>query len=160
MAKKKKAKIGRPRIPIDLKLLERLAEVGCSQEEIASMLRRSGLQIDAVTIRRRLKDPVFATAWQDGMNAMKVKLRSRMLAQAMMMNSGGVQQSQFLAKQYLGMKDKVEHSGQIDGNIEVSESVHDRLARKLDTLAKRLHGRAASAAEAVGPAALPEKSVG
>lgn len=159
MAKRKKAVVSRQRIEIDLKLIVGLAELGCSQAEIASMLRRSGLQVDAKTIERRMKEPRYAFAWSDGQNAMRVKLRSRMLAQAMMMNGAGVQQSQFLAKQFLGMKDKIEHSGQIDSTIEV-ESARDRLSRKLDSLAKRLAGGATGAATAISPPPLPEKSVG
>jgi hypothetical protein len=161
-AKAKKAKkakgLGRPRIEIAPELLNKLAEVGCSQAEIASMLRRSGVAVDKKTIQRRLAETDYRDQWEDGVNALRVKLRSRMVAQAMMMNGPGVHQAQYLSKQYLGMSEKIEHSGKIDSHVEV-ESARDSLTRKLDSLAKRLGGGTAGATEAGDPPPLPHKSV-
>lgn len=156
--KKAKAVRGRPRIEVDPELLNRLAEIGCSQAEIATMLRRSGVQIDKKTIQRRLAEPDYREQWEDGVNALRIKLRSRMVQQAMMMNGPGVHQAQYLSKQYLGMSEKIEHSGKIDGHVEV-ENARDSLTRKLESLSKRLRSGTARAAGADGVAALAEKLV-
>lgn len=121
------------------------------------MLRDSGMQVCVKTIARRLKDPKYREQWENGIKVRDAKLRSRMWLQAMMMNGPGVHQAQFLAINYLGMTNKIEHSGQIDAHVEV-ESARDRLTRKLDTIAKRIARRAVGVA-AEGTAALLKEPV-
>ena len=153
-----KKKSGRPRIEIDLLLLGRLAEVGCSVDEIAAMLRRSGLQVDARTIKRRLNEPKYRDAWDEGQHVGKAMLRSRMVALSRNTAAPGpaVQMSIHLSKHWLGMTDKaaLELSGRIDSDVQVT-SARDRVLRKLDTLAERIQSRVAGIATAAGAGKAP-----
>jgi hypothetical protein len=145
-----KGEPGRPRKEIDLQLLALLAEAGASIDEIAAMLTRSGADIDARTIKRRLKEPEYRDAWENGVNVGKAKLRLQMVKQSKLMNSAGVSMSQFLAVNWLHMTSKaVEHSGRIDSAVEVS-SARERVNRKLDSIRERLKGRVAGIAAAAG----------
>jgi hypothetical protein len=98
--------VGRPRKEVDLQLLGLLAEAGASIGEVAAMLTRSGLDIDARTIKRRLKEPQYHDAWQNGVAVGKVKLRLQMVKQSRLMNSAGVQMAIHLSKHWLGMTEK------------------------------------------------------
>lgn len=148
--------IGRPRIEIDLKLLNLLAEAGCSIEEIASMLRKSGAKVSSKTIKNHLQEPEYREAWEDGQNVGKVSLRSRMVQQSKLMNSAGVAMSIHLSKHWLGMTEKsaIEHSGRIDSSVEVTS--RERVYRRIDGLAERIKGRVAGLAAAAGAGKVPE----
>lgn len=135
--KKPKRKTNASRIDIDMALLGKLAAAGCTIVEIASMLRRSGLEVSSKTIQRRLQEPAYREFWEDGQNALNVLIRSTMVAQSRMMNGPGVHQAQFLAINRLGMSNKIEHSGSIDSHIEI-DSARDRLTRKLATISQRI----------------------
>jgi hypothetical protein len=75
----KNVTFGRRRKEVDLQLLGLLAEAGAPIEEVAAMLTRSGADIDARTIKRRLKEPHYHQAWQNGVNVGKAKLRLQMV---------------------------------------------------------------------------------
>lgn len=142
-------KMGRPRIEIDLVLLQRLAETGCSIAEVAAMLRRSGLQVDMRTLKRRLTEADYRSAWEEGQLIGKVRLRSQMMKLATMTShpNAAVQMCQFLARNWLGMNDKT--SIELTGAIEVS-SARERLTRKIDALSERIARRVDGIAAAVG----------
>ena len=100
------------------------------------MLRNSGLQVDAKTIQRRLKEEPYRDAIDQGIAARNVKLRSQMVKQSMLMNSAGVQMSIYLSKNFLGMTDKssLELMGKDGGPIETRdtsarETITSRIAR-------------------------------
>jgi hypothetical protein len=149
------ADTGRPRKELDLQLLAILAEAGASQAEIAAMissqaLKLGGEPIDLRTVKRRLKEPEYHEAWENGVNVGKAKLRLQMVKQSKLMNSAGVSMAQFLAINWLGMTSRsVEHSGRIDSSVEVS-SARERVNRKLDSLAERIAGRVAGIAASAG----------
>lgn len=133
-------KNGRPRIDIDLNLLKNLAALGCSIEETAQMLRNSGLQVDAKTIQRRLKEEPYRDAMEQGVATRNFKLRSTMVKQSMLMNSAGVQMSIYLSKNFLGMTDKssLELMGKDGGPIETRDtSARETIASRIARIAAR-----------------------
>ncbi|GEM_PF-6059660 len=115
-----------------------------------------GDAIDARTIKRRLKEPEYHEAWQNGVNVGKARLRLQMVKQSKLMNSAGVSMAQFLAVNWLGMTNKssVEHSGRVDSAVEVS-SARERVNRKLDSIAERIASRVAGIAAAAGATTAP-----
>lgn len=131
--KAKPKKTGRPRKEVDLKMFRALSAAGCSIDEIASMLRNSGCQIDRRTLLRRLEEPDYAEAREDGQNVGKARLRSNMVEHAKLKNSAGVHMSIFLAKNWLGMHDKssMELSGRNGGpisTVDLSKATDEQLA--------------------------------
>lgn len=113
-------------------------------------LKLGGEPIDLRTVKRRLKEPEYHEAWENGVNVGKAKLRLQMVKQSKLMNSAGVSMAQFLAINWLGMTSRsVEHSGRIDSSVEVS-SARERVNRKLDSLAERIAGRVAGIAASAG----------
>jgi len=119
----------------------KLAGIGCSHEDICELLAPMGLKMCAKTLYRRLNEiPEFKEAYDRGIANRNIKLRSRMFQQAMMMNGAGVHMSQFLAVNFLGMSHKVEKQDRGENSNELT-SAKDRLALKLEALAKRLIGR-------------------
>ncbi len=113
--------MARPRIVISPETLRSLAAINCSIEEAASFLRTVKR-----TLLRRLKDSEECrAAWESGRNEGKVGLRRVMWAQAQLMNSAGVHQAQFLAKNWLGMSDKqaVELTGKDGKDLALSPAI-------------------------------------
>lgn len=137
------------RIEIDLKLLTMLSSAGCSVEEIAAMLRNSGLKINLRTLKRRLAEPEYKEAREQGYLIGNAKLRSNMFVLASLRNSAGVQMCKFLAVNRLGMTDKTEVDSRVSAKVEVT-SPHARFLARLDRGAERLHNRIAALAAAVG----------
>ncbi len=135
--KSKNRQAVQPRVELDMKLLRLLAEDGCSIDEIVAMLRRCGATVGRETVKRRLAEPAYREAWEDGVMAGKAMLRSNMMKQAKMMNSAGVSMAQHLSRTYLGMNDKVEHSGHVEVEVRIAR---DTLAAKLETLYQRING--------------------
>lgn len=130
--------------PDQMEAIGNLGEMGCSQEEIAAMLTKMGVACHRATLQRHLaSNPKLREVYDVGVLSGKVRLRSRMVKQAQMMNGAGVHQSQFLAKNWLGMKDKLEvdHKGNIDSHVELS-TARQRVTAKLEALEKRLASRA------------------
>ena len=94
-----KKKVGRPRKELDLKLVEELAGLQCTDGEIAAALR-----VDQAVISRRKKDdPAFLTAYTQGREDGKSTLR-RVQWQAA--KQGNARMMEWLGKQYLDQRDK------------------------------------------------------
>ena len=90
----KKKQIGRPQKSIDEKVLANLSQIGCTQEEIGSIVG-----ISARTLQRR-----FAYLLEVNKNKGKASLRKRMYEKAM---KGNDKLLIWLSKNYLNMVDKV-----------------------------------------------------
>lgn len=104
-----------------------MAEKQCTQTEIAS-----ALEISVDTLERR-----YADIYRSGKESGKAKLRTKLFAEAM---TGVPQILVFVAKNYLGMADKVsqEISGPNGSAIQIDDA-HTQLTSKLDSLIAR-HG--------------------
>ncbi len=102
-----KNKGGRPKIEIDLKQLEALAGLQCTDEEIAAVL---GVSTDTIGRRKQEEDSSFAEVYKRGKEKGKASLRRYQFEAA---KKGNVTMMIWLGKQLLGQKDKsaLEHSG-------------------------------------------------
>ncbi len=85
--------IGRPNKKVDEKVIANLSQIGCTQEEIGSVVG-----ISARTLQRRFSDLV-----EENKNIGKASLRKRMWASAL---KGNPNMMIWLSKNYLGMKDR------------------------------------------------------
>lgn len=92
---------GRPRIVVDLGLVEKLAQIHASQEEIAATL---GVSVGFVSERMK-NDEAFASAHARGWSNGKLNLRRKQLEKAM---SGDATMQIWLGKNMLGQSDKAE----------------------------------------------------
>jgi hypothetical protein len=103
--------VGRPRIEIPLATVEQLAQLGCTNKEIAAQFG-----VSERTIESRRQEPDFREAWDRGVAKGNISLRRKQFAQAM---AGDRTMLIWLGKQRLGQKDKVsnEHSGPGGGPI-------------------------------------------
>ena len=90
----KKKQMGRPQKSIDEKVLANLSQIGCTQEEIGSIVG-----ISARTLQRR-----FADLLEVNKNKGKASLRKKMYEKAM---KGNDKLLVWLSKNYLNMVDKV-----------------------------------------------------
>ncbi len=90
---------GRPEKPIDEEQLRRLAAMQCTYEEIAAFF-----DVHHNTIRNRFKDVID----QERLKA-RASLRREMFRTAL---EGDQRMQMWLSKQYLGMAEKTEHSGE------------------------------------------------
>lgn len=88
---------GRPKKPLDYEAIQRLAEICCTQEEIAYI---SGVSVD--TLQR---DEEFNRVYQKGLSTAKTSLRRKQWEMAL---AGNVTMLVWLGKQYLGQSEKVE----------------------------------------------------
>ena len=94
---KKKNKVGRPKIKIDEKVLENLAGILCTNEEIASFFNCS-----SDTLTRN-----FAESIKKGRDKGKISIRRLQYEKA---QTGNTTMLIWLGKQLLGQKDKIETS--------------------------------------------------
>lgn len=101
MAKHKKN--GRPLIPIDWELVNRLAIIQCTHEEIASCLNISVDTLERASLREH--KITFAEYYGQKALAGKASLRRR---QWLSMEGGNTTMLIWLGKNYLGQSDKVE----------------------------------------------------
>ena len=85
--------MGRPNKKVDEKVIANLSHIGCTQEEIGSVVG-----ISARTLQRRFSDLV-----EENKNIGKASLRKRMWASAL---KGNPNMMIWLSKNYLGMKDR------------------------------------------------------
>ena len=85
---------GRPRILIDPKIIANLAQIGCTQEEIGSVVG-----ISARTLQRNYADIIWANREKG-----KASLRKKMWDKALTKDNTNMQV--WLSKNYLGMKDR------------------------------------------------------
>jgi hypothetical protein len=91
--------MARPKIPIDEEKVEELASVGCSVEEIASLLTPPGSKraVDHRTIERR-----FAPALKKGRSRLARMLRSQLVRRAI---AGDTAALIFACKTILGLRE-------------------------------------------------------
>ena len=94
----KKKQMGRPQKSIDEKILANLSQIGCTQEEIGSIVG-----ISARTLQRR-----FADLLEINKNKGKASLRKKMYDKAVKKDNTMMQI--FLSKNMLGMSDKVQQT--------------------------------------------------
>ena len=85
--------VGRPNKKVDEKIIANLSQIGCTQEEIGSVVG-----ISARTLQRRFSDLV-----EENKNIGKASLRKRMWSSAL---KGNPNMMIWLSKNYLGMKDR------------------------------------------------------
>ena len=90
----KKNPVGRPRVKVDMDILANLSQIGCTQEEIASVLGMS-----ARTLQRN-----FAEIVEVNKNKGKASLRKKMWDKAIKKDNTNMQI--WLSKNELGMKDR------------------------------------------------------
>lgn len=88
---------GRPRKEIDMKLVENLANIQCTQEEIAYAMDCS---VDTL-----MRQPGFAEIYKKGKEAGKSSLRRTQWKLAQNNTTMAI----WLGKQYLGQTDKIEN---------------------------------------------------
>jgi hypothetical protein len=92
--------VGRPKAEVDVVLVERLAGIGCTDREIAFVLK-----VSEDTFRRRKKDDVAVLdAYNKGKGERLLSLRRRQDKAAM---AGNVSMLIFLGKQELGQSDQI-----------------------------------------------------
>jgi hypothetical protein len=94
---------GRPKKELDADQLQGLAAIGATQREIASYFG-----VSAKTVERRLQEPDYQSAYDQGEGEFKVSLRRLMFKRA---EEGNAAVLIFLAKNYLGMADKPDPPG-------------------------------------------------
>ena len=89
--------MARPKKTIDYELVEKLASIQCTQEEIANFL--------GLSVRTLQRDEEFCHIYKKGMENGKMSLRR---IQFRIAEKGNAAMAIFLGKQYLGQKDIVE----------------------------------------------------
>ena len=94
--------VGRPKIQIDYNTVEKLANIQCTQEEIASFLD--------ISVRTLQRDEEFCRIYKKGQDNGKMSLRRMQYKLAEKNTAMAI----FLGKQYLGQRDniEVEHNAQ------------------------------------------------
>ena len=94
---------GRPKKEIDYDMVEKLANIQCTQEEIASFL--------GVSVRTLQRDEEFCHIYKKGQENGKMSLRRIQYKLAEKNTAMAI----FLGKQYLGQRDNIEvQSSQLD----------------------------------------------
>lgn len=101
MGEPTKSKGGRPRKEVDAALIERMAAIHCTLDEMASI---TGVSVD--TLGRRFAEPI-----KRGRARGKRSLRRH---QYKLAKSGNATMLIWLGKQLLEQRDKLEHSGDVD----------------------------------------------
>lgn len=110
-AAKPRNKGGRPTTTIDIKELEKLAALQCTQSEAAAWFDCS-----LATIKRRLTEAKHREAWERGQGRGLTSLRRTQFRLA----ESNAAMAIFLGKNYLGQRDKHEHELEVDGKLEVT----------------------------------------
>lgn len=95
MAKKTGKKTGRPKKIINYQIVEKLAQIFCTQEEIARVLD--------ISVRTLQRDDKFCRIYKNGITEAKKSLRRAQLQTALTGNSTMLI---WLGKQYLGQTEK------------------------------------------------------
>lgn len=96
--------VGRPRKKTDERQVYELAKLGCTQYEAASVLG-----IDHRTFKRRLQEPVFYEAWEEGRVAGTIALRQLQWKHAKRPDRSGVAMTIHMSKHRLGETEKSLH---------------------------------------------------
>ena len=89
--------------------LKRLAAIGCTQKEVADYF---GCSLS--TVERRLAEPDYQQAWDNGQGGFKVSLRRLMLRRA---QDGANSVLIFMAKNHLGMADSPPVANGFEGEV-------------------------------------------
>lgn len=99
--------MARPKKEIDYQMVEKLASIMATQEEIATFLN--------ISVRTLQRDKEFCRVYKKGLESGKMSLRRKQFKLADKNATMGI----WLGKQYLGQKDKqeVEHSGAVGVTI-------------------------------------------
>jgi hypothetical protein len=123
--------MARPKIPIDEGKVEELASVGCSAEEIASLLTPPGskLSVDHRTIERR-----FAPALKKGRYQLAHMLRSQLVRRAM---GGDTAALIFACKTILGLREPRGDENQVNLSISATANAAGRPAFAIDEATKQ-----------------------
>ncbi len=122
---------GRPEAEIDLEEMQKWARAGATYPEIAQRLG-----ISHATLEKRLLRPDFKKAYDEARAEMIISLRSKQVQLAM---AGNPTMLIWLGKQFLGQKDRHEHSGTgSDGAIVHTTEAAERMKAEYDALAERL----------------------
>lgn len=119
--------MARPRKAIDPEQVKQLAMIGCSVEEMASVLG-----VHERTIQRR-----FATPIKEGRLNAKASLRRKQFEMAM---KGNPTMLVWLGKQWLDQKDKQEHTGAAGGPIQFEDVNDGDLDERIKKLTQELYG--------------------
>lgn len=111
-------KTGRPRLEFDLRQVEQLGAIMCTDEEIAGVL---GCNVD--TIRERKKEPEFSGALEKGRATGKASLRRIQWNTA---KGGNATMQIWLGKQWLGQRDRQDVESLV---VNVDNLTEDQLAK-------------------------------
>jgi hypothetical protein len=95
---------GRTPIPIDLELVERLCQIACTDEEIASIVG-----VSHETLVRRKREPAFAELMHKARSTGKASLRR---IQWRLAENGNAAICIWLGKQLLGQRDRFDDLGE------------------------------------------------
>ncbi len=106
------AKMGRPPKIIDYELVEKLAQIQCTQEEISQILD--------ISSRTLQKDEEFLRIHKKGIESGRMSLRRYQWESA---KKGNVTMQIWLGKQYLGQSDKMVVDNQADAIKSATEIV-------------------------------------
>lgn len=110
--------MGRPIKTINIKEVDKLCEMQCTEREIAAWF-----DISVDTLERRIKektDITFAEYFEQKRGKGKISLRRKQMEMAL---DGNITMLIWLGKQYLDQKDKqeLEHSGEISYTVKPAE---------------------------------------
>ena len=95
-AKQNKHPGGRPKKPLDYLVIEKLASIMCTEEEIAAVL--------GVSVRTLQRDEEFCRVYKKGMDSGRASIRR---IQFRLMDEGNATMAIWLGKQYLDQKEQV-----------------------------------------------------
>jgi len=128
--KSQKPTRGRPASAIDIDQLEKLAGLACTIEEAAAFIG-----VSKRTLLRRLEDPKYRRAWEDGLLKGNVSLRRKLWALAHGDSSSAVTMLLHLARTRLGQNEKslVEMTGKNGGPLQfldLANASHEELVAK------------------------------
>lgn len=138
--------MARPKVDFKEDVLENLASIRCTYEEVALYHKCS-----VKTVKRALANPrdenetnPLREAWERGKTACAISLRRTQFSHAQLPNSAGVHMAIHLGKHYLGQTDKnlVEMTGKDGGPLEFRDlsKLSDAELDLLETLAMKAQG--------------------
>lgn len=114
--------MGRPKKVLDYDVIERLAGIMCTQEEIAEFIN--------VSTRTLQRDPEFCRIYKKGIDKGKISLRRTQFRMA----ESNATMAIWLGKQYLNQTDKIENrnTDTINTNVSFSNLSEEQIKRLLD----------------------------
>lgn len=119
-----KNKGGRPKMEFDLKTVEKLGQLHCTESELGAFFNCSTETIS----RRMVNEESFEVAYKKGWDMGNVSLRRKQFELAI---AGNITMLIWLGKQFLGQKDKME---QTNKNIGLTHLSDDELKKELEEL--------------------------